>query len=580
MHTSIRSRILALLFCLGCLASAAQAGPELDVRHWQLFIDDYAIARGTGLDRVVHRPRAMGVVISHDKPWESNGVAPNYFTRKADGTFVGYYSAIWWIPDTDARSARSEAVVYADGAWRTRLPDSRPRDRAQQYVVASAYATSKDGIHWEKPNLGLEEAPVGADWKKFAPFPSPVGSSKENNLGVPFSITDLAHGGTVADPARRYAISPGGKAYFAAEIPDFIPDRDWRSKLIPAGGTFSTRGGALDFWDEQNGEWVGLVQNAVPHWLPSREIARFASKDLKTWRSEIVLTPDADDPHRPDQYDEPMGIIAFPAEGVILGLLSWFHSDRTTPDGGPVMDKKPGDPTYGWPWPKTTAHPHVWPWARKGSNEMRVTLSRDGGRTWDRTSSRQAWIPHGTEEDSPDRLVLKAVAPPVRVNDEAWFYIGIWSGDHLTTRADAKQTTYYRDRVSNGQIALYTQKRNRYVSLRANTQLETLITKPFVVTGETLQLNVDATRGRVRVGIGEYKPVLTLKGTTYSIDPHLMEQNVLPGFTRDDCVPVEVNSIEHTVQFKNGASLNALQGKKVVLFIEMLDSNLYSFRIH
>ena len=568
---------IGLLFLIAGLAHGARAA-DLDARHWQFFIDDHAIARGTGLDRVVHHPRARGVVIAHDKPWESNGVAPSYFARKADGTFVGYYNAIWWIPDTDARSARSEAVVYADGAWRTRVPDSRPRDRAQQYVVASAYATSKDGIHWEKPNLGLEDAPMGADWVKFPPFPSPVGSSKENNLGVPFSITDLGHGGSVADPSRRYAISTGGKAYFAAEIPDFIHDRDWRSKLIPAGGTFSTRGGALDFWDELNGEWVGLVQNAVPHWLPSREIARFASKDLKTWRSEIVLTPDADDPHRPDLYDEPMGVIAFPSEGVILGLLSWFHSDRTTPDGGPVMDKKPGDPASGWPWPKTAAHPNVWPWARKGTNEMRITISRDGGRTWDRKASREAWIPHGTEEDSYDRLVI-GLTPPVRVEDEDWFYAAVIDGDHLSTGAGVKQRSYYSDRLRRSQIALYTQKRNRYVSLRANTQLETLITKPFVVTGDTLQLNVDATRGRVRVGIAEYKPVLTLKNTTYSIDPHLMEQNVLPGFTRDDCVPVEANSIEHTVQFKHGASLKALQGKKVVLFIELLDSNLYGFRL-
>ena len=173
-----------------------------------------------------------------------------------------------------------------------------------------------------------------------------------------------------------------------------------------------------------------------------------------------------------------------------------------------------------------------------------------------------------------------SASAPVRVNDEDWFYIGVFNGDHLASRVNAQRSPFYHDRIRKSRIALFTQKHNRYVSLQANTQLETLITKPFVVNGDTLQLNVDATRGRVRVAIAEYKPVLTLKDTTYSIDPHLMEQNVLPGFTRDDCVPVEVNSIEHTVQFKQGASLKALQGKKVVLFIEMLDSNLYSFRVH
>ena len=94
----------------GVLAGSAWAG-DLDVKHWQLFIDDHAIVRGTGLDRVVHHPRAMGVVIDADKPWETHSVQPNYFCRKSDGTFLGYYSAHWWIPNTDARSASLPDVL-------------------------------------------------------------------------------------------------------------------------------------------------------------------------------------------------------------------------------------------------------------------------------------------------------------------------------------------------------------------------------------------------------------------------------------------------------------------------------------
>ena len=70
--------------------------------------------------------------------------------------------------------------------------------------------------------------------------------------------------GNVKEPSRRYAISYKGKAYFSAEIPDFVHDSNWASKLVEAGGTFSPRGGALDFWDAQHEEWVGIAQNAVP----------------------------------------------------------------------------------------------------------------------------------------------------------------------------------------------------------------------------------------------------------------------------------------------------------------------------
>ncbi|MBL9216326.1 MAG: hypothetical protein JNG83_12685, partial [Opitutaceae bacterium] len=470
--------LAGLLLALPALRAAA---PDLDARQWQLFIDDYAIARGTGLDRVVHHPRWRGVVISNDQPWESNGVAPIYFGRKPDGSFFAFYNAVHWVPDPENKIVRDGRVQ---------------RDRAQQYVERDAYATSRDGIHWEKPKLGLLEAPSGIDWQAFPPFPSPTGSSKENNLGVPFVFTDLGQFGQVTDPAKRFALAVDGKAYFAAELPDFIGNPQWRDGLTPAQGTFSTRWNKLSFWDPLHEEWVAIVQNAIPHWLPGREIARFASKDLRTWRSEIVLAADPADPHRPDYYDEPMMLFPFASDGLVFGLLSWIHTDRTMPDGGPVLDR-PADQQQGWPWPKTEQNPYAWPWARKGANEMRITISRDGGRTWDRTSSRQAWIPHGTEEDSPDRMAIWG-APPVRVGDEDWFYIGIWDGDHLAVRSDKGMRPYYHDRLRKGQIALYTQKHHRYVSLRANSQRETLITKPFVVTGDTLQLNVDGSRGRVR----------------------------------------------------------------------------------
>jgi hypothetical protein len=178
--------------------------------------------------------------------------------------------------------------------------------------------------------------------------------------------------------------------------------------------------------------------------------------------------------------------------------------------------------------------------------------------------------------------------------------MGVYDGDHLTTRANAKQSTYYSDRLRKGQIALYIQKHNRYVSLRAANQKEfvaapelrpaagrwslaneipVLITKPLTLVGKVLQLNVEANRGLVRVAIASAEPVETLNGTTLSMAPHFAEQQPLAGFSFDDCIPVRANSIEYTVQFKNGASLEALRGRPVRLLFEMKDADLYGFRI-
>jgi hypothetical protein len=73
-----------------------------------------------------------------------------------------------------------------------------------------------------------------------------------------------------------------------------------------------------------------------------------------------------------------------------------------------------------------------------------------------------------------------------------------------------------------GRVALYTQKHNRYVSLRTGSQRETLITRPFKLEGDTLQLNIDAPRGRVRIQIAEYKPVSSLNNRAMSVERYVV----------------------------------------------------------
>ena len=83
----------------------------------------------------------------------------------------------------------------------------------------------------------------------------------------------------------------------------------------------------------------------------------------------------------------------------------------------------------------------------------------------------------------------------------------------------------------------------------------------------------------LRVAIASAEPVSTFNGTTLSMAPHLAEQKPLAGFSFDDCIPVRANSIDYTVQFKNGDSLDSLRGRPVRLLFEMTDADLYGFRI-
>src|SRR5438309_1564885 len=73
-------------------------------QNWQLFLDDYVVGRATGFDRVLHHPRAMGIVIPADKPWETSQVAPNFFARRQDGTFIAFYTVTYWTPDPESKT--------------------------------------------------------------------------------------------------------------------------------------------------------------------------------------------------------------------------------------------------------------------------------------------------------------------------------------------------------------------------------------------------------------------------------------------------------------------------------------------
>jgi len=545
---------------------------QLD-HHWQLFLDDYIIARSTGFDRVLHHPRSMGLVIPADKPWETAGAEMLYGTpvgRRNDGTFYAFYRALWWDP---------ASVENLSGGMKT--------DRAHLMRQSVGYAVSKDGLHWEKPNLGLINAP--AEIRFNGSFPYPYGETKQNNLGVPImDPTDLGSYGNVTDPKKRFifrvipdpndpkqqsmfnVIGSQWPAFFSEEMPDFINDKKWawRDKLVPTGSALNPRRHFVNYWDSVHDEWVALDQGVGPgHWLPSRDIARFASKDLKSWKTEACFYPDSEDPHTLECYDEPMTLHPYWAEGMVFGLLSWFHSDRSHPDGGPVLQK-------------SAEHPYIWPWARKGICDTRVVTSRDGGKTWNRTVSRQAWIPHSTEEHADDRQAIRP-APPVRVGDEDWFYVTVMNGNHLVIRNNPGQDSYYHDRVVKLQIALYTQPHNRYVSMTARrASPEVIITKPVVLKGKQLQLNVDASHGEVRVAIASAEiQSMTLQGDVrvpvYA--PHLAKP--LPGFSFDDCKPIQTNSIEQTVAFTKGSSLQELSGKSVFLLFQVSDADLYGFRV-
>ncbi len=119
---------LLLLTLLTPLFSIADSSETiLDIgSHRELFVDNYLIDKMDGTELRMHSPVSSGTVLQFDKPWE--GRYCGYITTFSDGDrFRMYYRG---LPKAGGDGSNNEVTCYAQ---------------------------SFDGIHWQKPDLGIYE---------------------------------------------------------------------------------------------------------------------------------------------------------------------------------------------------------------------------------------------------------------------------------------------------------------------------------------------------------------------------------------------------------------------------------------
>ena len=196
-------------------------------------------------------------LFSEDKPWEKrfDNLYANVIYDQQEKLYKCWYSP--FIVDNSAQGMTLEQRS------KTRYLLPRGRD------MAICYAVSKDGLKWEKPELGLVE----------------FEGSKQNNI-----VWRGPHGAGVfkdfhdPDPARRY------KAFFQGVKVAFSADGiHWGAAIscpdIKVAG--DTHNNAL--WAPTAGKYVGITRT----WggaKKARQVARSESDDFLKWtKAEVVL---------------------------------------------------------------------------------------------------------------------------------------------------------------------------------------------------------------------------------------------------------------------------------------------------
>ncbi len=408
-------------------ASAAEATRSLNdlTGSWQLLVDDYLVAAKDGVVRTYHvfEKHPANPLMKPDKPWEGNNIY--------------LYGTI--LPNESGPGYRM---------WYHALPEQKNDD-----YYRLLYATSPDGLRWDKPNLGLYE----------------YKGSKDNNIfvrrGKRDHIQSVIHTPWENDPQKRYLMinfdgeAPGGAGYMAAWSPDGIHWTNAADKAV-----FNQGGDVGQFlYDFHRREYVGYVKNgAEVSEMRRRAVGRIASKNPVEWPDpELVLAPDTFDDRWATgiQRTSFYGLSAFCYETMYLGFL-WVFRATDQEEGyfdGPIF--------------------------------CELVTSRDGVNWLRQEGDRRPVLDVGPPNAWDDGMVFTPTQPLV-VGDRVWLYYGGIDGTHSPKK----------DEPWHSCIGLATLRKDGFASLDAADKPGTITTRRFTKAAGPLRVNYTA-KGSLRVEV-------------------------------------------------------------------------------
>ena len=440
----------------------------------RLFLDDALVARRRGVKQTIHSGEVLDrPVLEPDQPWE--GARANIYGTVLRDPGSGRFRM--WYQGNVRRNGENYGEGEGEGLQHVHRPG-----RGDTVM----YATSEDGLHWEKPELGLYL----------------YEGSTANNILYNFHTPSLICDAREVDPDGRYKMAGnqggdprGYRAAFSADGLHWYPNE--KEIILPGGDTLTLT------QHPQTWEYLAYhKQHTEIRGFRRRLIYLSRSSDFQEWTEpELVLTPDEIDDLwavGPDQRTEFYIMSVFPSGGLFLGLVAVLQVTRVNPDPRRDLRQSPVD----------------------GPCATQLVYSHDGVR-WQRLEERVPVIPTGGPGRFDEGMILAVANAPVFVGDEMWVYYSAFNTGHGATMPPKRAT-----------IGLATWRRDGFVSLDAYPTGGEVETVPLDTAGGALFVNADASAGSLRVEV--------LDGSG----------EVIPDYSREACLPLEGSGIRQPVCWK------------------------------
>ena len=459
----------------------------------QLFLGDRFVDIAEGVTLTVNPPRKTGeILLKADRPWETSIGAFHSILKEEDGLLRMWY----------------EIEDYT---------------RDISYIC---HATSKDGLRWTKPVLGLHKD---------------MTDSTKNNIvmvGTCFAKKTRLVGGTVvkdfrAKPDKRYkfvwlvlgAHSPDGlhwtrypKSLFTGIAGDTHPVAFWDDR-IRRYVAYSRH----NMWEKctpEEAKRYGHAARVKGNNILRRHVMRGESDDFENWgKFKSVLAPGRKGKHRGyDFYNS--GAVKYPWAADAY----FFHTSR-----------------YHY---------------EANSLDVQLAVSRDGIRF--RRPSSTPFIPRG-KKGSFDSRGIYVLTGPITMGDEIWIYYAGENVGHGREYLNAIRAGKRGYSISRAVLRL-----DGYTSMDAGPAGGTLVTNPVIFAGDRMVLNVRTKPGG--------------SVTVELCNPETVDAQGLPEDVYCESRPITGDSTAAAVKWKGGFDIRTLAGKPILMQFRMRDAKLYAFQ--